>query len=1021
MYMKKDYSHRILLSLLLILAGAAQGWAGESNTYYAKLTAIATPTGAGKVYVSTEKSPESYSYSETSSASGSTNVSWGYDDSDPGKADVTFYAFAQANDGYRFKGWADSQTGNVTSTSIPYTATVTSNSSTETSPTSQTVYAQFVKIVDVTITFLAPQHGSYTASDGSKTITDNGTITTQNAFTLKATPESGYKIYGWYTTTDGGKTKRYFSTATTVTGYTFTESTSVGVDFVTTGTPVFIVIGNTTPYSDLNAADKAAGGSGTIVPISDATLPAGNYTISKGNTLLIPYDDSYTEETTKPTVTQTWTVLSAYKTLHLADGASITVSNGGAICVAGQMFSTSNRMSTSAGGPGTPTGAFGCISMKSGGKITLESGAKLYAWGFITGQNKDEGNNTSGVGTIEAQNGSVVYEDFVIGDWHGGSATIGFSSSKKFFPFNQYFIPNIEVPMTVSYGATVNTYCNISAGLGSSKSPYDIPINNFIAKSDGLFNITSEGSTIKTWYDATTDEQHFDFDGDVTIGSLSINLAGYVTVDSKSYVLPLTSSMNMRINSGTFTASSDMAILPCAKVTVGDDATADISSNLYVYDLDNWDGYAYTYQRICYPYRPTAHYTATTTWTNKTGMTDAKVEVNGTLNMSDSLYTTAAGADICSNGYGKINFTKAPTATATTYQVKDLSTETAVSVTAAQLHNADGTYEKTAGASAGTAYYYDPNEGKWQTDKPTGPSFSYDEANRQVKLDKSYLVTSKVAETFNSAITSAKGNNSVLSADITKATGTIDIAAVRTAIGATDQNNVLLYAPSAASAGDAQNVIVDGKAANLVIADAMPMDVPTAFTAEKLTYNRSSSGWGTVCVPYAQTANGDLKFYQFGSLSKDGKTMYLTEVSSVAAYEPAIFNGSIGYSGSDVAISATPASLSANGLVGVLTNSETLPKGSSYYYIAGGKFWQPTKNAVTVNPQRAYFGGGSAGAKVLSIGISDDAATGIGAVESAGPTVEGVYTLGGARLNGLRRGVNIVKLSDGTTRKIVVK
>jgi len=51
-----------------------------------------------------------------------------------------------------------------------------------------------------------------------------------------------------------------------------------------------------------------------------------------------------------------------------------------------------------------------------------------------------------------------------------------------------------------------------------------------------------------------------------------------------------------------------------------------------------------------------------------------------------------------------------------------------------------------------------------------------------------------------------------------------------------------------------------------------------------------------------------------------------------------------------------------------------------------------------------------------------DEATGISAVAGeAEAEVETVYDLGGKRLSGMRKGVNIVKMSNGTTRKVVVK
>lgn len=791
-------------------------------------------------------------------------------------------------------------------------------------------------------------------------------------------------------------------------------------------------------YTSLKTAlDEAA--SGQTVVLTENYKMNDQATVKSGVKLLVPYDDAYTWKTTKAEVTQSWTSPSAFRTLTMSDGASITVQNGGAICVGGKQFSSSNQMSSGSGGPGSPVGPFGCIDMSDGGKITLESGSNLYVWGFITGQNMDEGNNTIGVGTIDAQNGATVYEDIVIADWHGGSATSEMDSKKKYFPFNQYFIPNIEVPLTINYGATLNTVSDISAGLGSNKKPYNVPVT-FIAESGGLFNMQSTASTAKVWYDATTDEQHFEFTGDNTIEGISANVGGYATVDASKYVMPVTSNFNIRIKSGTLTVPDDIALLPGSKVTLDEGVTATVSKgvNVYVYDLANWGPYAYGSNRKVYPFRPSRfkkyeqgdNQTKPEDVASKTGLADARIVVNGTLDVKGNVYTTEAGADICSNGYGQVKFTAAPSASTTTYQVSGLSSEVSINATAPQLHNADGSYVATSGTAANTTYYYDPNVGTWATTEPAAPSFSYDETKHQVKLDKSYLITSKVAETFKNNLSSAKGNNTVLSADLTNATGTFDVAAMRSAIGATDGNNVLLYAPSTASADNINNVIVDGTAANLVITDKQPIDVPTAFTATKVSYSREASKykWGTVCLPFALTSNDNIQYYQLESV--EGNTMTLTKVDKVKANQPAIYfltKGQLSVEGKDVAIVAKATNDVTTGtyiLKGVQSEVKKLDaKSTNYYYIAQDKFWQPTTNEVKVRPQRAYFEttANSASAKVLNIGVSDGEATGISTAESTEPTVVGIFTLGGAKLNTLEKGVNIVKMSDGTTRKVIVR
>ena len=84
--------------------------------------------------------------------------------------------------------------------------------------------------------------------------------------------------------------------------------------------------------------------------------------------------------------------------------------------------------------------------------------------------------------------------------------------------------------------------------------------------------------------------------------------------------------------------------------------------------------------------------------------------MDGTLNLEGNLYTTKSGANVTSNGSGKIAMTSAPdTKKATTMQYTQSGSaieNVAISITSAKLHNADDTYVETSSAVAGDSYYY---------------------------------------------------------------------------------------------------------------------------------------------------------------------------------------------------------------------------------------------------------------------------------------------------------------------------
>ena len=790
---------------------------------------------------------------------------------------------------------------------------------------------------------------------------------------------------------------------------------------------------------------------------NDGELLPGEYTISKGNTLLIPFDGKNTVYTTQPATTDTWAVPSCYRKLSLSEGANINVF--GSISVGSQQYSTSNSYSGN-GATGAPCGKYGCIDMSRGGSIVLNNGSNLYAWGFITGQNKNQGNNTSGVGTIKAMNGSNVYETFIIADYHGGGATSAMTQDEKkanfkVFPFNQYIIPNIEVPLTIESGATEKVVAAISSNFGLNGQ---IPID-FISKDGGLFKI-GDGATFKKWYDATADRQYFETTGDLTLNAITVTQSGQ-TLNSADYVLPLTNNISIIAHKGTLNVPNDVAIFAGSSITIGDDAIADAIKNVYIFDADQWGQFGYNYSRTYYKYRPTEHFSPTGDGRTAKGLDDGQVVVNGQLNVSGNLYTTKSGADIKSNGNGKITFVAKPNEeTKYVYLLKahegsssncDVSYNfatkhyyikfTPIPVTPALLHNASDAlndYTSTTGVADKTTFNYKNHV--WTSE--TAPTFEL--TGNKLSLTKAYPVTAD--EIKNNAT-----GKTYLSVDLTNANGPLgDAATLKNNVGAKTGNNILLYV-SKNDAGtnitntDAENNVVakDSKGAytvaNFVVSDKQPIDIPTAFTAAKVSYNRTNtknSGdtqWGTICLPFELTSGNGIQYYELKNVS--GNTMTFERVDKVAANTPAIYSVASGVkdltiTGSGMNIAVTPAesnyAQSGFTLVGVQKKAETLTDGSNNYYIAKNKFWKPTGTNVNVGPQRAYFqlNGNSGLAKVFNIALDDGEATGIDnatVVDGNEPAVIGIYSINGVKQTELRPGINIIKMSDGTTKKIIIK
>ena len=531
-----------------------------------------------------------------------------------------------------------------------------------------------VSDVTATTTFQPAENGSYTVDGSTVTETYSSTQSSTQGYAVAATPASGYQFMGWYDVNN----EKYISTLQSTTLNMEYDATitarfaPVGVALFDVGGQVFEDLDAATAYATSNSITK-------VTLVSDGTL-TGSYTIPVGVVLLVPFDEAKTLYTDTPVaLAGDGGTRKAYKTLTLAEGTSLIV-NGG--------ISVGGRYKSAAGSAtGYMTGAYGLINMESGSRITVKSGGALYAWGFVTGS-----------GNVTVESGGTVYEWFQIADFRGGTATMNMGN--KVFPFSQYFVQNVEVPLTLNAGATEIVYTGVYA---SSK------VNNasitFIGDS-GMFKVTS-GSVTKT-YDGATDRLRFVINGEMKLNSLSLNLGG-MNVNSASYVLPITNNISLEIASGKLTVNQTTALLAGVDVTVDQGAELLVSSgtSVYLYDQDDWtaDNYVTGGKFKSVTYAPGKTYTRT-----ENDLVDAKIDVNGTFTAAGAVYTTAGGADICSSaGTGVYQQNGTPGAEEVTYQYTQSGssvTSHKIAITAAKLHNADGSYTETANAAAGDTIAY---------------------------------------------------------------------------------------------------------------------------------------------------------------------------------------------------------------------------------------------------------------------------------------------------------------------------
>ena len=549
-----------------------------------------------------------------------------------------------------------------------------------------------VSDVNATATFVPAENGTYTV-DG-KLITEeySNTQSSMTAYQVVATPADGYQFMGWYDVSN----EKYISTSAkaalniendcTITAR-FASKTAALFE---TGGQRFDDLGDAVSYAQTNGQSK-------ITLATDGSI-SGTYTIPAGITLLIPFDEAGTLYTDAPAAIRTEPASKPFRTLTMSDGASITVN--GAISLGGRYYAAGSSEQ------GRPVGDYGYIKMADNNSITVKNGGKLYAWGFI-----------SGSGSVLAESGATVYEFYQIADFRGGTASSNMHHGV--FPFSQYFVQNIEVPLTLNAGANEQVY----SGVYAMKSTYTTAIN-FIGDT-GMFKVES-GSFTKD-YDEKTDRLVFTVNGEAALNTLALTLAG-MDVNSASYVLPITNNITINIQSGNVTINQDAALLAGVEVNIAEGAGLTVANgkNIYFYDSDEWNSYNFVWGPCKFKsvaYAPGKAYNR-----SNNDLVDAKMDVNGSVTAIGAIYTTAGGADICSsNGTGKyIQQGALGTATETYQYNANGNNAVTIPITAAKLHNADGSYTETKDAKAGDVINY--VNGVWGGKEPVQLTVTF-EAN----------------------------------------------------------------------------------------------------------------------------------------------------------------------------------------------------------------------------------------------------------------------------------------------------
>ena len=208
-------------------------------------------------------------------------------------------------------------------------------------------------------------------------------------------------------------------------------------------------------------------------------------------------------------------------------------------------------------------------------------------------------------------------------------------------------------------------------------------------------------------------------------------------------------------------------------------------------------------------------------------------------------------------------------------------------------------------------------------------------------------------------------------------------------------------------------------------------------TVDAISYTRQmSNDWGTLVLPYSLTLTGSepYRLYAISAVSEDELVLKQLE-GVVAAGTPCVVkrNGSE----SELTFGANDAELNMtiNGSpVGDMTFSGTYwtKEVTDGYVIAKDCFWNVAElmknkpeavKGAKVGPFRAWLDGNAAGPARLAMRI-DGSTTGINtpdALDALNDAEAEYYDLSGKRLNEPQKGVNIVRMKSGKTKKVIIK
>ena len=244
--------------------------------------------------------------------------------------------------------------------------------------------------------------------------------------------------------------------------------------------------------------------------------------------------------------------------------------------------------------------------------------------------------------------------------------------------------------------------------------------------------------------------------------------------------------------------------------------------------------------------------------------------------------------------------------------------------------------------------------------------------------------------------------------------------------------NCLFILNDAAQLTNTKNVVVESEdryaCANLVLETGKPFRAPFEFTATSASMTKTiSNQFATLILPYNATVPEGCEAYTLTGVDENNVVGGDPLEATIPANTPVLLanEGEHKFNAENVKVAVTPTDLTEGLLTGVYsaiqapTNSyvlQTQDSGQAFYHATAGN--EPTMNPFTA--YLTYMASNNANKLVLDLGGEVTSVENVEAATSAATVVE-IYDLSGRQVSAPVKGINLMKMSDGTVKKVIVK